>query len=88
MWSVLLFVFMVVVIAGFWVYSKWGGNGLRKFTTSNELRIRETKALGNRQFLVVVEYGEQRMLLGVAPGKINHLCYLETPAENGGPESN
>jgi len=81
MWSVILFLFMVMVIAGFWVYSKWGGNGLRKLAHSNELKIRETKALGNRQFLVVVEYGEQRMLLGVAPGMINHLCYLEQGSE-------
>lgn len=82
MWSVTLFIFMVLVIVGFWVYSKWGGNGLRKLAVSNELHIRETKPLGNRQFLVVVEYGEQRMLLGVAPGMINHLCYLENPDES------
>lgn len=86
MWSVILFVFMVMVIAGFWVHSKWGGNGLRKLAHSSELKIRETKALGNRQFLVVVEYGEQRMLLGVAPGMINHLCYLEHDSEGAGEE--
>lgn len=86
MWSALLFVFMVLVIAGFWAYNKWGGNGLRKLANSNELRIRETKPLGNRQFLVVVQYGEQRMLLGVAPGMINHLCYLEHDPESAGEE--
>ncbi len=80
-WSIVLFLFMLVVIAGFWIYTKRGGVGLRKLASSNDLRIRETKPLGNRQFLLVVEYGEQRMLLGVAPGVINHLCYLEAPED-------
>jgi len=79
MLSVVLFLVMLCAILGFWYYSKKGGMGmsLKKMAMSSELRIRETKSLGNRQFLVVVEYGEQRMLLGVAPGMINHLCYLE-----------
>ncbi|MEQ9825052.1 MAG: flagellar biosynthetic protein FliO [Puniceicoccaceae bacterium] len=79
MGSLALFLVMLAAVAGFWIYTKRGGNSIRQFGVSKDLRIRETKALGNRQFLVVVEYGEQRMLLGVAPGVINHLCYLETP---------
>lgn len=79
MGSLALFLVMLAAVAGFWIYTKRGGNSIRQFGVSKDLRIRETKALGNRQFLVVVEYGEQRMLLGVAPGMINHLCYLETP---------
>lgn len=46
------------------------------------LVVAETKALGNKQFLVVVEYGSQKILLGVGPGMINHLCYLTTPFED------
>ena len=41
-----------------------------------KLRICETRMLGNKQFLVVVEYGKQKMLLGVGPGMIHHLCCL------------
>jgi len=77
--AIVLFVVMLFALAGFWYYSKKGGVVLGKLASPGELRIRETKGLGNRQFLVVVEYGEQRMLLGVAPGVINHLCYLENP---------
>lgn len=80
-WSVYLFLFMVAVILGLWVYSRKGGLSLNRLSSSNDLKIRETKPLGNRQFLIVVEYGEQKMLLGVAPGVINHLCYLEDPAD-------
>lgn len=43
------------------------------------LKIAETRALGNRQYLMVVEYDSQKILLGVCPGKIEHLCFLETP---------
>lgn len=80
-WSVYLFLFMVAVILGLWVYNRKGGLSLNRLSSNNDLKIRETKPLGNRQFLVVVEYGEQKMLLGVAPGVINHLCYLEDPAD-------
>lgn len=44
--------------------------GLRK------LNVSETRSLGNRQFLVVVEYENERVLLGVTPGKIDYLCPL------------
>jgi flagellar biogenesis protein FliO len=80
-WAVYLFLLMVVVLVGLWVYQRRGGNLPVRLGTSGELKICETKPLGNRQFLVVVAYGEQKMLLGVAPGMINHLCYLEESAE-------
>ena len=37
------------------------------------------KSLGNRQFLLVVGYEDQRLLLGVTPGKIDYLCPLDSP---------
>lgn len=88
-WAIYLFLLMVAALIGLWLYSRKGGLTLKKSGFSNELKIRETKALGNRQFLVVVEYGEQKMLIGVAPGVINHLCYLEDaqPEEPTSPQS-
>lgn len=47
-------------------------------TKEGGLKVVESKMLGNKQFLMVVEYGNQKMLLGVGPGMINHLCYLNT----------
>lgn len=43
-----------------------------------KLNIEETRSLGGRQFLVVAEYDGQRMLLGVCPGRIDHLCELKS----------
>ena len=46
------------------------GKGQRKLVVS------ESRSLGNRQFLVVVEFESERVLLGVTPGKIDYLCPL------------
>ncbi|MGF1483021.1 MAG: flagellar biosynthetic protein FliO [Opitutales bacterium] len=44
--------------------------------TEGGLKIEETRMLGNKQYLVVVAYADKKMLIGVGPGLINHLCYL------------
>ncbi len=44
-----------------------------------KLVVSESRLLGNRQFLVVVEYENERVLLGVTPGKIDYLCPLPSP---------
>lgn len=49
------------------------------------LSIAETRSLGNRQYLVVASYGEQRFLLGVCPGRIGLLSRLDPGARE--PES-
>jgi flagellar biogenesis protein FliO len=43
-----------------------------------KLHVLEMKSLGNRQFLLVVGYEDQRLLLGVTPGKIDYLCPLDS----------
>ena len=43
-----------------------------------KLRIAETRMLGNRQFIMVVEYEDQKILLGVGPGKIDYLTNLQS----------
>lgn len=57
-------------------------NGIPTFRMGQKvvrkLNIEETRSLGGRQFLVVAEYEGQRMLLGVCPGRIDHLCVLKT----------
>ncbi len=53
---------------------------LRKPFSKSEgkLRIKESRMLGNRQFIMVVEYEENKILLGVGPGKIDYLTSLNT----------
>ncbi|MCP5145846.1 MAG: flagellar biosynthetic protein FliO [Gammaproteobacteria bacterium] len=41
------------------------------------MRVIESLALGPRDRLAVVQVGERRMLLGISPGRIQHLCELE-----------
>ncbi len=41
-----------------------------------KLDISETRMLGNRQFLIVAEYEQRKMLIGVCPGRIEYLCTL------------
>ncbi|MDQ8185951.1 flagellar biosynthetic protein FliO [Pelagicoccus sp. SDUM812002] len=53
----------------------------KKFSKSEgKLKIAETRMLGNRQFLSVVEYGSQKILIGVGPGKIDYLTTLQNSA--------
>ena len=43
---------------------------------SEKILIAETCSLGNRQFLMVAQCGQERHLLGVSPSSINHLAKL------------
>ena len=45
-----------------------GRMSLPRRSRESGLQLCETRMLGSKQFLVVVEYGGQRMLLGVGPG--------------------
>jgi flagellar biogenesis protein FliO len=41
-----------------------------------EIVIADTCSLGNRQFLMVAQYGDEKHLLGVSSSSINHLAKL------------
>lgn len=75
-WSVIV-VLLVLMIGGLvaaWLFLQRGGIPRRK--TSGQLNLLETRVLGGRQYLVVAEYGRQKFLLGVCPGRIDYLCTL------------
>ena len=55
---------------------KKGYFGLNRHTAEGKLRIKDQIMLGNRQFLVVVEYGGKEILVGIGPGFIRHVCSL------------
>lgn len=42
-----------------------------------EIVIADTCSLGNRQFLMVAQYGDEKHLLGVSSSSINHLAKLD-----------
>ena len=45
--------------------------------SKGRILISDSRPLGNRQFIVVAEYGSHKHLLGISPGKIEHLAKLE-----------
>ncbi len=47
--------------------------------STHKLTIEETRSLGNRQYLVVAAYENQKFLLGVTPGQIQMLVPLQGP---------
>ena len=47
-----------------------------KMKGARKLQVSETRMLGNRQFLIVAEYEDRKVLLGVCPGRIDYLCSL------------
>jgi flagellar protein FliO/FliZ len=76
-----LIVYFVVLLslAGAGLYFLKRGLPLRGARPGeNRLQLLETKMLGNRQFLVVVKYEDNKVLLGVGPGQIQYLCQLDS----------
>lgn len=76
---------LVLVATGGWVWWKYraGPHGMNRGT--QHLAIEETRALGNRQFLLVVTHEQRRFLLGVCPGRMEMLAELS--AKPSGPSS-
>jgi flagellar protein FliO/FliZ len=71
------FVLIVGLLAGGLYFTRSGFNGLlRRGKGERKLVISEARTLGNRQFLVVAEYENRKMLLGVCPGRIDYLSTL------------
>jgi flagellar protein FliO/FliZ len=61
---------------GAWLVLKRGSFARPASKGGGRLQVLETRMLGNRQFLIVVEYDDARMLLGVGPGRIDYLTPL------------
>ncbi len=64
------------IIAVIWILFKRGVIRKPFANVEGKLKVAETRMLGNRQFIMVVEYEEQKILLGVGPGKIDYLTSL------------
>ncbi len=68
------------------IYSKKRRMGMN-FSKSEKILVAETCSLGNRQFLMVAQCGDERHLLGVSPNSINHLAKLGDSSVLEGSES-
>ena len=74
--SIYLILVVIVGMAVFGYLAKRGKLPIKGLSDGGALRIKETRMLGNKQFLVVVEHQDRKMLLGVGPGFISYLCPL------------
>ncbi|MGM0646520.1 MAG: FliO/MopB family protein [Thermodesulfobacteriota bacterium] len=56
---------------------QFGGGGVR----TGVIRIKETRPLGAKRMLCLVEVRGREVLLGVSPERIETLCQFDAPAE-------
>jgi len=78
MLQILVYFLLIAALLGAGFYFTRSGFGVLagKAKGERKLVISETRSLGNRQFLIVAEYENRKMLLGVCPGKIDYLSTL------------
>ena len=70
------FFVLLLLVAVLWFLNRKGFFGKFKTATSGKLKIKDQVMLGNRQFLVVAEYGGREVMLGIGPGFVSHVCDL------------
>jgi flagellar protein FliO/FliZ len=75
---------VVLAVLGVGIFFALKRGGWRNVMKRSEgrLQVSETRMLGNRQFLMVVEYEESRLLVGVSPGRIELLTPLGPTLSN------
>lgn len=78
--TVVLFLSMLGAGALLFRYYQTKANGGHARLDGGHLKILESKALGGKQYLVVAECDGKRMLLGISPGMMRHLCFLNEDA--------
>ena len=61
---------------------RWNSTCGLKAKPGKKLQVLETKPLGNRQFLLVVVYENEKFLLGVQPSGMQFLSKLENNISN------
>ncbi len=71
-----LVLLLVLIGGGAWLVRNGFTLFQPKLKGARKLQISEMRMLGNRQFLVVAEYEDRKMLLGVCPGRIDYLATL------------
>lgn len=75
-----------IIVASLWLFRNHPRFRGERGTSSRSLRVAETRPLGQKQFLAIVECDERRILVGFSPGRMDYLCNLsqatkDTPNE-------
>jgi flagellar biogenesis protein FliO len=76
----IVFAVVAVIALGVFFYVKKSRNRLGRLSQNSQgaIEICRTRSLGSKQFLVVVQVEGRRMLIGVGPTFMTHLCDLES----------
>lgn len=74
-----LVIFFIFALA--WFLRRYSG---AQQTLSGEMRVLGSLSVGQRERVVLVQIGEQQLLLGVAPGRVQTLHVLERPLSGAG----
>lgn len=68
---------ILILLAGISGYFLWRKGNFRFSPMGvSQLKVLETRIVGQKQCLMVVEYEGQKLLLGVSPGNIQNLALL------------
>ncbi len=73
-----LIIVVIAIFAMAWMIKRMGYIQTR---THGQLKVIGGVALGQRERLVLVQVGEQQLLLGIAPGNVSTLHVLEKPID-------
>lgn len=71
-----LIVIVTLIIALAWGLRRYGGVG---GAVSGKMKVLGSLPVGNRERVVLVKIGEEQLLLGVAPGRVQTLHVLDKP---------
>jgi len=71
---------VVLIFALAWAVRRFGAVGMQ---AGGALRVIGGLSMGARERVVLIQVGEQQILLGVAPGRVQALHVLETPVRPG-----
>ncbi len=70
------FLILLALITGYFLWKK-GSFKMNQSMGASRLKVIENKIVSPKQCLMVVEYEGEKMLLGISPGIIQHLCFLD-----------
>ncbi len=71
-----LLVVLLVIVGAAWMLRRYGRF---QSSASGSLKILGGLSIGPRERVVLLQVGEEQLLIGVAPGRVQALYHLETP---------
>ncbi|OOZ42237.1 flagellar biosynthetic protein FliO [Solemya pervernicosa gill symbiont] len=74
--TVALMFVLAMIVAAAWMMRRFGG---WHASHDGSMRVVGGLSVGNRERVVLIEVGEEQLLLGVAPGRVEMLHRLEKP---------